>query len=42
MDCLKDRDVIAQLFRMMAEHGRAEQLRELGVRRIGAFSDECL
>ena len=29
MDCLKDRDVIAQLFRMMAEHGRAEQLREL-------------
>ena len=29
MDCLKDRDVIAQLFRMMAEHGWAEQLREL-------------
>ena len=29
MDCLKDRDVIAQLFRMMAEHGRTEQMREL-------------
>ena len=29
MDCLKDQDVIAQLFRMMAEHGREEQTQEL-------------